>query len=259
MKIPIFQVDAFTDRLFAGNPAAICPLATWLPDDLMQNIAAENNLSETAFFVRKDDSFELRWFTPVAEINLCGHATLASGHVLFRHLGYGGDKIRFMSKGGELIVTKSDDLLTLDFPSNKPGPADPPPDLFEALGTRPVEILKARDILAVFKSPDEIVAVHPNFELLGHIDIHGVIITAPGRDCDFVSRFFAPRMGVNEDPVTGSSHTALIPFWSEKSGKKKMRARQLSKRGGELICEDLGPRVLISGNSVTFFEGEIEL
>ena len=259
MQIPIYQVDAFTGKLFAGNPAAVCPLDSWLDDALMQNIAAENNLAETAFFVRKDDHFEIRWFTPAAEINLCGHATLASGHVLFDHLGYDSETIRFISKSGELLVTKTDNLLTLNFPSVKPAPITMPPGLTEALGDKPSEILKGRDIFAVYKHADEILALRPNFEQLARLDFHGFIVTAPGNDCDFVSRFFAPGIGINEDPVTGSAHTSLIPFWAERLGKKKMFARQLSYRGGELICEYLGERVLISGKAVTFFKGEIEI
>jgi PhzF family phenazine biosynthesis protein len=259
MKIPIYQVDAFAGKLFAGNPAAVCPLENWLDDSLMQNIAAENNLAETAFFVKKEDHFKIRWFTPASEINLCGHATLASGHVLFSHLGYQGEKIRFTCKSGELFVTKSGDLLSLNFPSAKPAPIDMPPGLSEALGLRPSEILKARDIFAVYQNADDILALRPNFEQLARLDFHGFIVTAPGKDCDFVSRFFAPGIGINEDPVTGSSHTSLIPFWSARLGKKKMFARQFSKRGGELFCEDLGERVLISGKTVTYMKGEIEI
>jgi PhzF family phenazine biosynthesis protein len=259
MKTPIFQVDAFTDKLFAGNPAAVCPLQSWLDESLMQNVAAENNLAETAFFVPKGDIFDIRWFTPAAEINLCGHATLASAHVLFSHLGYRGEQIRFMSMSGELLVTKNDNLITLNFPSAKPAPIAMPTGLVEALGAKPIEILKARDFFAVFKSSADITALKPNFDLLSKVDAHGIIVTAPSDDCDFVSRFFAPRIGINEDPVTGSAHTSLIPFWSERLGKQKMFALQLSKRGGELHCENLGDRVLISGKAVTFFIGEIEI
>jgi PhzF family phenazine biosynthesis protein len=259
MKIPIFQVDAFSGELFAGNPAAVCPLESWLDDTLMQNIAAENNLSETAFFVPKEDRFELRWFTPAIEVKLCGHATLASAHVLFRHLGYQGNKINFISKSGELIVTRSGDLLSLNFPAAKSSPVDIPPGLSEALGKTPKETHGAFDLLALFDSQDDILALKPNFDLLSRLDSRGIIVTAPGKDCDFVSRFFAPRVGVNEDPVTGSAHTILIPFWSRRLGKKKLHARQLSRRGGELFCEDLGERVLISGRAVTYMVGEAEI
>ncbi len=259
MKIPIYQVDAFTGTLFAGNPAAVCPLESWLDDALMQNIAAENNLSETAFFVPMEDRFELRWFTPATEVKLCGHATLASAHVLFHLLGYQGDKIKFVSKSGELIVTRSGDLLSLNFPAAKSSPIDIPPGLSEALGKSPRETHIAFDLLALFESQDDVLALKPNFNLLSNLDARGIIVTAPGKDCDFVSRFFAPRVGVNEDPVTGSAHTMLIPFWSRRSGKKKLRARQLSRRGGELFCEDLGERVLISGRAVTYLEGAAEI
>jgi PhzF family phenazine biosynthesis protein len=259
MKIPIYQVDAFTDKLFAGNPAAVCPLKSWLDESLMQNIAAENNLAETAFFIPNGDIFDIRWFTPAAEINLCGHATLASAHVLFYHRDYRGEQIRFMSLSGELLVTKNGDLITLNFPSAKPAPIEMPTGLIDALGAKPIEILKARDYFALFKSASDIVALKPNFDMLSKIVAHGIIVTAPGDDCDFISRFFAPRIGINEDPVTGSAHTSLIPFWSERLGKKKMFARQLSRRGGELHCENLGDRVLISGKAVTFFKGEIEI
>ncbi|SYZ72167.1 putative enzyme [Candidatus Zixiibacteriota bacterium] len=257
MKIPIYQVDAFTGKLFGGNPAAVCPLERWIPDDLMQNIAAENNLSETAFFIRRDEHFEIRWFTPVAEINLAGHPTLATGHVLFNHLGFEGNRIVFMSKGGELIVTRTGTMISLNFPADKPRPIEMPDNLVEALGKEPAEILTSRDIFAVYKSPDDIINLKPNFDLLGKIDAHAVIVTAPGTDCDFLSRFFAPRLGINEDPVTGSAHTALIPFWAERLGKRVMHAHQESKRRGEIFCEFLGNRVLISGQAVTFFIGEI--
>jgi PhzF family phenazine biosynthesis protein len=259
MKIPIYQVDAFTDKLFAGNPAAVCPLDSWLDESLMQNIAAENNLAETAFFVPNGDFFNIRWFTPAAEINLCGHATLASAHVLFSHLGYRDKQIRFMSMSGELLVTKNGDLITLNFPVSKLTPTDMPSGLIEALGAKPSEIFKARDFFALYKSPADIKGLQPNFDLLSKIVPHGIIVTAPGDDCDFVSRFFAPRIGINEDPVTGSAHTSLIPFWSERLGKTKMYARQLSRRGGELFCENLGERVLISGKAVTYMQGAMEV
>jgi PhzF family phenazine biosynthesis protein len=259
MKLPIYQVDAFTRNLFGGNPAAVCPLDKWLPDQVMQNIAMENNLAETAFFVPVKDSFEIRWFTPLVEIDLCGHATLASAHVLFNHQNYRKDKIRFISKSGELVVTQNDELLTLNFPAAKPAPITPPPGLVEALGHPPTETHKARDLFVVYNSEKDIKAINPNFELLRQINAHAFIVTAPGIDCDFVSRFFAPHLGINEDTVTGSAHTALIPFWAERLGKNKMYARQLSKRQGELFCEHLGDRVLISGRAVTYFKGEITL
>ena len=259
MKIPIYQVDAFTGKLFAGNPAAVCPLESWPGDRLMQDIAFENNLSETAFFVRKEDYFELRWFTPAAEVNLCGHATLASAHVLFHHLGYSADKIKFMSKSGGLMVTRTADLLTMDFPATRISPIQPPPGLAEGLGKAPMDLFMGFDLLALYRTEADILALKPNFDRLSKVEARGIIVTAPGKECDFVSRFFAPRVGVNEDPVTGSAHTALIPFWAGRLGRKKLYARQISRRGGELFCEDLGDRILISGRAVTFLVGELEV
>jgi PhzF family phenazine biosynthesis protein len=259
MKFPIYQVDAFTDKLFGGNAAAVCPLEEWIPEELMQKIGEENNLSETSFFVPKDDHFEIRWFTPVAEINLAGHPTLATGHVLFHHLNYPGDKIKFTSKGGELVVSKTGNMISLNFPSDKPTPTPGSSLLFEALGKEPVELLAGRDLFAVYNSEQEILDLKPNFDTLKKVDCHAVIVTASGTDCDFVSRFFAPRLGINEDPVTGSAHTALIPYWSERLGKRIMHAHQVSRRRGEIFCEFLGNRVIISGQAVTFFIGEISL
>ncbi len=259
MKIPIYQVDAFTSRLFGGNPAAVCPLKEWLPDETMQAIGGENNLSETAFFVRKGVNFEIRWFTPAVEVDLCGHATLASGHVIFNHLGRPGRQITFQSKSGELRVKRHKDLLFLDFPAFEPVAVDPPARLIKGLGRRPREVLKGRDFLAVFESEEVIVNLDPDFAELKKLDCLGIIVTARGRDCDFVSRFFAPRAGINEDPVTGSAHTLLVPYWAKRLRKKKLHAFQVSKRRGELFCEDLGSRVLIGGRSKTFFVGRIEL
>ena len=259
MKIPIYQVDAFTDRLFAGNPAAVCPLEDWLAPEIMQNIAAENNLSETAFFVKKDKIFELRWFTPAIEVDLCGHATLASAHVLYNHLGYSGDQITFSSVSGELGVTRSNGRLVLDFPATPPSPAEIKEELIQGLGSEPREVLKSRDYLAVFGSEDEILALRPNFDVLGKLDCLGIIVTAEGKESDFVSRFFAPAAGINEDPVTGSAHTTLIPFWSERLKKTSLHAFQLSRRRGELFCQLSGDRVKIEGNAQTFFIGEIIL
>jgi PhzF family phenazine biosynthesis protein len=259
MNIRMFQVDTFTGKLFGGNPAAVCPLDNWLPESLMQNIAMENNLAETAFFVPENDHFSIRWFTPAVEINLCGHATLASGHVLFNHLDFAGDRIRFMSKSGELIVSKNKDMLSLDFPADKPSPVDIPQGLITALGCEPIQTLKSRDIIAVFSSEDDILAIKPDFELLRQVEAHAIIVTAPGKNCDFVSRFFAPRLGINEDPVTGSAHTALIPYWSERLGKKSMLAHQLSTRKGELYCDHRDSRVLISGKAVTYMSGQLDL
>lgn len=259
MKIPMFQVDAFTDTIFGGNPAAVCPLETWLPAPLMQAIAAENNLAETAFFVPAKDRFELRWFTPVLEIDLCGHATLASAHVLFHHQGYAKPAISFMSKSGELKALTKNDRIYLDFPAHIPVSAAAPGALARGLGKTPREVYKGRDYLAVFDRESDIVSIEPDFVELGKLDCLGIIATAPGETRDFVSRFFAPRAGVPEDPVTGSAHTLLIPFWAKRLGKNVLRAAQVSKRRGELFCEFLSERVLIGGRAATFFEGTIEI
>jgi PhzF family phenazine biosynthesis protein len=257
-KFPYFEVDAFASKLFRGNPAGICPLEKWLDDALMQNIAAENNLSETAFFVPRGEDYDLRWFTPTTEVDLCGHATLAAAFIVFSELGFRDDAVRFHSRSGPLTVFRSGDLLTLDFPSRPPKPCQTLEALTHGLGKKPVEILKARDYFALFADAEDIRSIQPDFGVLGTFD-EKVIVTAPGKDCDFVSRFFAPTAGVNEDPVTGSAHCTLIPYWSQRLGKKKLFGRQLSKRGGELFCEDAGERVKIGGNAVLYSRGEIEL
>ena len=259
MKIPIYQVDAFTSNLFGGNPAAVCPLTEWIDPGLMQNIAAENNLSETAFFVKKNDLYELRWFTPEIEVDLCGHATLATGHVLFNHLGYAEKEIRFETKSGRLTVTRSDDFISLDFPARPPEKADPPDRLIEGLGKKPLEVYKSRDYLALFETEKEVLSIQPDFKILEKLDALGIIITTRGDTSDFVSRFFAPGAGINEDPVTGSAHTTLVPFWAKKLNKTKFHAFQISKRGGELFCQLVGDRVLISGKAKTYLTGEIEI
>ncbi len=259
MNIPIYQVDAFTDKLFEGNPAAVCPLEDWLSPELMQNIAAENNLSETAFFVRKEKIFELRWFTPKIEVDLCGHATLASAHVIFNHLGYSEEQITFSAVSGELRVTRTNGRLILDFPSSPPSPAKIKEELIQGLGMRPIEVHKSRDYLAVFGSEADILSLKPDFDILGKLDCLGIIVSAKGKSCDFVSRFFAPAAGINEDPVTGSAHTTLIPFWAERLKKNVLHAFQLSRRKGELFCEYAGDRVKIGGHAVTFFVGEVSL
>lgn len=258
MKLPIYQVDAFTSKVFAGNPAAVCPLDSWIDEATMQSIAAENNLSETAFFVPKGDSFEIRWFTPRVEVPLCGHATLASAHVIFNQLSYKKDVIRFETReSGELTVAKDGDLISLDFPSNKPSPAPCPDALPRALRSEPVEILKSTAYLAVFESEDQIRNMKPDFPILDELDTYAIIVTAKGKTVDFVSRFFAYKIGIAEDPVTGSAHCTLVPYWSEKLGKTKLHALQVSERGGELYCEDLGNRVKISGRAVKYMVGEI--
>jgi PhzF family phenazine biosynthesis protein len=260
MNIPFFQVDAFTDRLFGGNPAGICPLEQWLEDEVMQKIAMENNLSETAFFIKKDEGFHIRWFTPKVEVNLCGHATLASAHVIFQYLGYKPQVISFESRSGFLNVRKENELLVLDFPANKPQRTGLPEDFVQSLNITPVQCYRGKeDYLLLYKSQQEIEALIPDFKKLEKIDARAVIVTAPGTQADFVSRFFAPRVGVDEDPVTGSAHTVLIPFWAEKLGKTEMKALQLSRRGGTLFCRLRDNRVDIGGKAVTYLKGEISL
>lgn len=259
MKIPIHQVDAFTSRVFGGNPAAVCRLERWLPDDLLRSIAAENNLSETAYVVRNGEGFDIRWFTPVTEVDLCGHATLATAHVLFS-LEPGRDVIAFSSQSGELRVRRDGGMLQLDFPVREPVPIAPVPVLAEALGEPPAEILvSSRDHLAVYGSEERVRGLAPDMAKLAALDLFGVIVTAPGTGCDFVSRFFAPAEGVPEDPVTGSAHCTLVPYWAKRLGKASLHARQISKRGGELRCTLAGDRVLISGHAVTYLEGTIEV
>lgn len=252
MSIPYFQVDAFTNRRFAGNPAGVCLLAEWLPDALLQSIAAENNLAETAFMVRRDGAYDLRWFTPAVEMDLCGHATLAAAHVLYRHLGYNAPSVSFRTMSGELGVSRQGELLTLDFPARPAEPCDTPSDLSEGLGSPPTFTAKARDYLAVFDSEETVRSLQPDTTVLMQLDCLGIIATAPGKDCDFVSRFFAPRAGVAEDPVTGSAHCTLIPYWAQRLGRSDLRALQVSPRGGELFCAQRGERVHIGGHAVTY-------
>lgn len=260
MQIPLYQVDAFTSRLFRGNPAAICPLEGWLPDETLQAIASENNLSETAYYVPNGSSYKLRWFTPGAEVDLCGHATLATAHVILDiRRESPGPRVSFQSKSGELVVERTDGLYTMDFPARPPEPCAVDPLLCEALGAQPEQILGARDYFCIFENEDQVRALAPNMEKLVSIDRFGFIVTAPGRDCDFVSRFFAPAKGVPEDPVTGSAHCTLIPYWSKRLGKTKLHARQISARGGELWCEDRGDRVKMAGQAVKYLEGKIEI
>jgi PhzF family phenazine biosynthesis protein len=259
MTIPIYQADAFTSELFGGNPAAVCPLTKWLPDEAMQKIAAENNLAETAYFVKTGEGYHLRWFTPELEIDLCGHATLASAHIIFTELGFTGDAIHFSTeKAGTLIVNKNGDRYTLDFPSRPPYPAEMPDGLLEGLNNKmPIAVMRSRDYFLVYENEQDIIDMQPNHFLLSKIDAIGIIVTAPGKEVDFVSRFFAPACGVPEDPVTGSAHCNLIPYWAEKLGKTELHAYQLSARKGELWCEFKGDRVLMSGNAVTYLKGEI--
>lgn len=259
MKIRIFQVDAFTNETFGGNPAAVCPLEKWPDEKLMQQIAAENNLSETAFFVKEGDKYRIRWFTPLAEVKLCGHATLASAHVLFHHLNFDQKEITFISKSGVLRVSIEDGLLVLNFPVADFYKVDPPGILIEALGVEPLETYKGEKYLSLLNSEKEILNAKPDMEKIKQLDAQGVIITARGEIVDFVSRFFAPKLGINEDPVTGSAHTMLVPFWAEKYGKNKLTALQLSQRKGEVIGRMKKDRVELIGNAVTFMKGDIEL
>ena len=258
-KQTIYQVDAFSNKVFGGNPAAVCILERWLDEASMQSVAAENNLAETAFIVKRKSDFEIRWFTPTLEVALCGHATLASAHVLFEHLKYENNTIEFYSsQSGHLSVTKNNDLLTLDFPKDELKKVDPPLDILKAFKKAPLETYKGKtDYLLLYENQHDIEQSDPNLHILKHNKARGIMITAPGIEVDFVSRFFAPGSGVDEDPVTGSAHTSLTPFWAERLGKTKLKAQQLSKRKGELICELSGDRVKISGNAITYLIGEI--
>jgi predicted PhzF superfamily epimerase YddE/YHI9 len=257
MKIPIYQIDAFANEVFRGNPAAVCPLDHWLEDSQLQAIAAENNLAETAYFVAQGKDYKLRWFTPEQEVDLCGHATLASAYVVFHYLKPETKAVSFDSQSGPLYVKREGDLLSMDFPALVPVACSVSEMLPGALGRAPREILCSRDYLAIYDSEEEVRALRPNFEALKTIDRLGVIVTAPGRTADFVSRFFAPGAGIPEDPVTGSAHCTLTPYWAKRLDKSKLRALQVSARGGELFCELRGNRVLISGYCVKYMEGTI--
>jgi PhzF family phenazine biosynthesis protein len=260
MKLRLFQIDAFAKEIFSGNPAAVCPLEKWLPDATLQAIAAENNLAETAFFVPEKDGFSLRWFTPTQEVDLCGHATLASAHVLFREIGLPDETVTFHSKGGDLRVRRDGDRLTLDFPRWDVTEAPANPDLVKALGRDPESVwVTPRDYLVVFPNEQDIAALSPELERIRWLDREGVIVTARGKKVDFVSRYFAPQVGIPEDPVTGSAHCVLTPFWAKRLGKNSLEARQLSTRGGELSCELAGERVLISGRAIKYLEGYIDV
>ncbi|MGE0718276.1 MAG: PhzF family phenazine biosynthesis protein [Alphaproteobacteria bacterium] len=258
MGQPIFQVDAFADRPFAGNPAAVCPLDTWLPDARMQAIAAENNLSETAFFVPEGGGFLLRWFTPAVEVDLCGHATLASAFVLYTELGWTAPQVRFRTlKAGQISVARDGGRYALDFPAWKPAAVEAPPALAAALGVQPSTVLAARDYLVVLDDAAAVRDLKPDFVALAALDRFAVCVTAPGDDCDFVSRFFAPAKGIDEDPVTGSAHCMLTPYWSERLGRTELTARQVSARGGTLHCAMRGDRVTIAGAAALYMKGEI--
>jgi PhzF family phenazine biosynthesis protein len=259
MKLKQYQVDAFADKIFGGNPAAVVPLSSWPDDLLLQAIAEENNLSETAFFVAAGEGFQLRWFTPVAEVDLCGHATLASAHVLFEILHYSGPVITFETRSGRLLVERDSRRLRMSFPACRPVPQEIPETLTRGLGRRPLELLAADDYMAVFDSEATVRALAPDQTVLGRLDLRGVIVTAPGVEVDFVSRFFAPQFGIPEDPVTGSAHCELAPYWAERLGKNVLTARQVSKRGGDIECEVEADRVFLAGNAVMFMEAEITI
>jgi predicted PhzF superfamily epimerase YddE/YHI9 len=259
MKIRMYQVDAFTSRPFGGNPAAVCPLEAWLEDATLQAIAAENNLSETAFFVGGAGRYDLRWFTPLLEVNLCGHATLASAFVIFEHLEPSLEAVTFRSQSGELRVTRSGGRLTLDFPAWPPSRCEDPGPVARALGIAPREVWASQDYVAVYDSEDEVRRLEPVMEKVAALDRFALIATAPGKAVDFVSRFFAPRQGIPEDPVTGRAHCTLVPYWARRLGRPRLHALQLSRRGGELFCEDRGDRVAIGGHAVQFLEGTIEV
>lgn len=260
MKIRLFQIDAFTDKLFGGNPAAVCPLDSWLPDMLMQQIAMENNLAETAFYVRTGDRFKIRWFTPEIEVDLCGHATLASAFVIFNLENYPRPAIEFTSRSGLLRVFKNGDLLTLDFPADEIVESSAPEGILEGMGLQPLEIYKGKtDYLLIYANAGQVANLKPDMTHISKIAARGIIATAPGDDVDFVSRFFAPQSGIPEDPVTGSAHTTLVPYWANKLGRNELSARQLSKRGGRLQCRLAGNRVEISGQAQLYMTGEIDL
>lgn len=260
-EIPFYQVDAFTSRPFAGNPAAVCPLEAWLPDELLLAIAAENNLSETAFFVAQGDRLELRWFTPAVEVELCGHATLAAGFVVLTRLAPGRAEVTFETRSGPLTVRREGDALALDLPARPAAPAEVGEDLVAALGARPKAAIRARDLVAIFERAEEVRALRPDMSRLAALDVFAVGVTAPGggqdADVDFVSRFFAPAKGVPEDPVTGSLHCTLVPYWAERLGKTALAARQVSRRGGELRCALAGDRVVLGGQAALVIEGTL--
>ncbi len=260
--IPIYQIDAFASRVFAGNPAAVCPLDAWLTDDVLLAIAAENNLAETAFLLARDDGdYDLRWFTPAVEVDLCGHATLASAYVIDRELEPGRAHVRFHTRSGPLEVTREGDSYALDFPSHPPAPVAPDVAraVTEALGSPPLEVHQAKMFLALLESQDAVLAARPDLPKVKDLLGDGLIITAPGEDCDFVSRYFAPHAGIPEDPVTGSAHCRLTPFWARRLDKARLTARQVSQRGGELEVEDRGARVKIAGRCANYMSGRITL
>ena len=259
MEIDIFQIDAFTSELFKGNPACVIPLDDWLPDELLLNIAKENNVSETAFFVKKNNGFYLRWFTPEIEMDLCGHATLATAYCLKNHLDYRENQVTFDSMSGELIVKFNGDYIEMDFPHRKPINSQLPRNIMDSLSIKPNKVLKSRDYVLVYDDEEQIKNIEIDKELFDKINLDpgGVVITSEGNESDFVSRYFIPQCSFFEDPVTGSTHCSLVPYWSEILKKTKLKSIQLSQRGGEMFCEDLGNRVIINGKAKTYMSGKI--
>ncbi len=257
MNLPIYQIDAFTSNIFEGNPAAVIPLEEWIEKKLMQNIAMENNLSETAFIVKSNNDYEIRWFTPKCEVGLCGHATLAAAHLIIYHLEPGRKKIRFFSSNHELVVEKKEDFLSLSLPKMSSQKIKISEDLIQGLGRKPGEVYQSDDLMAIYESQKDIKNIKPDFAILEKIEARGIIITAPGEKSDFVSRFFAPKAGISEDPVTGSAHTKLIPYWSERLGKKELFAEQLSHRPGKIFCINHKDHVELMGNARTYLAGMI--
>lgn len=260
MKLDLYQADAFTAKLFEGNPAAVCPLEEWLPNSVLQQIAMENNLSETAFFVKEEGGeFRLRWFTPATEVDLCGHATLAAAHILFEELEFPEKEIVFSSNSGPLTVRRRENLLAMNFPATEGEEVEAPEELVKAMGLERANAYRATDYMIVLDNEEQVSDLNPDYFLLEKVQTRGVIVTAPGNQFDFVSRFFAPAVGINEDPVTGSAHTMLTPYWSKRLEKEKLRARQISQRGGTVYCTYLGDRVEIAGEAVTYLVGTIEI
>ena len=260
MQLPIYQIDAFTDQIFGGNPAAVCPLESWLPDTLMQSIASENNLAETAFFVKENDTYRIRWFTPATEVNLCGHATLASAYVLFECLEISANSIHFTSLSGSLYVTKdTEGTLTMDFPKAKMERCATPQALWESLGAHPIECFKGEDYMAILDSEETLVNIQPDLRQMATLPVRGVVVTSRGEDCDFVSRFFAPQSGIDEDPVTGSAHCATAPYWANQLKKNTLTAIQRSKREGHILCQVSDNRVRLTGKARLYLTGHIEV
>ncbi len=259
MTLKIYQIDAFASKVFEGNPAAVIPLASWLSDEVMQKIAEENNLSETAFFVKDNERYHLRWFTPTAEVDMCGHATLASAYVIFECLGYESKSIRFSTKSGVLTVSKSQKKYVMDFPIQAIERCDISDTIEEAFGVRPLHTFASMDYIVVFENEADVVDAKPDMQILKTLDLRGLCITAPSQKYDFVTRFFAPKYGIEEDPVTGSAFTQLVAYWADKLGKDNLKAKQVSTRGGEVTCRIMGNKVEIVGSAVKYLEGEIEI